>query len=87
MSTEDSKVSDRASPPTLNDEQIITERRKTRRSFLAATGVALGGAVALAATGCTLNDPDKKKQPATAKPSDPDQKTPKTTKPSDPDQK
>jgi hypothetical protein len=76
------KPRDQVSSRTLTDEQIKTERRTARRSFLAATGVALGGAVALATGGCGgLNDPDRKKPantpaPPTKKPdsTDPDSK-------------
>jgi hypothetical protein len=60
------KVDNQQSLPTLTDEQIVTERKSPRRSFLAATGAALlvGGAVALV-SGCG-NDPDKAKSQAPA---------------------
>ena len=47
---------------TLTDDQIVTERKSPRRSFLAATGAALlaGAAVTLVVAGCG-NDPDKAK--------------------------
>jgi hypothetical protein len=55
------KVDNQQSLPTLTDEQIVTERKSLRRSFLTATGAALlvGGAAALV-SGCG-NDPDKAK--------------------------
>jgi hypothetical protein len=63
---------------TLTDDQIVTERKLPRRSFLTATGTLLAGAAALVSgvraaaqdTGQEKkeSDPDKKKE------SDPDKK-------------
>lgn len=66
------------SPQTVTDDQIVTERRLPRRSFLSATGAVLTGAVAIVSglRAAPQADPDQKKA------SDPDQK-----KASDPDQK
>jgi hypothetical protein len=76
---------------SLTDEQIVTERKIPRRSFLTTAGVFMGGAAAIVAgtRATTLlaspqNDPDKKKA------SDPDKKKASTTgtkKASDPDKK
>jgi hypothetical protein len=51
--------------PTLSDEQIVTERKFPRRSFLTVTGALAGGAMALVVTGCG-QDPDKAKSQAPA---------------------
>jgi hypothetical protein len=71
------------SSQTLTDDQIVTERKLPRRSFLTAAGTFVAGAAAIVAgTRATAvlaspqNDPDKKKA------SDPDKK-----KASDPDKK
>ena len=45
---------------SLADEEIVTERRSPRRSFLAVTGAALLAGGALVISGCG-NDPDKTK--------------------------
>ena len=70
-------------PQTLTDDQIVTEKSLARRSFLAATSVALvGGAAALVLGTNALGqsqdpdksnnqDPDKVKDPGKAKARDP----------------
>jgi hypothetical protein len=69
------------SPQTLTDDQIVTERKLARRSFLRTAGVILaGGAVAIVAgrrAAAQDTDPDAKKD------TDPDQKK----KDTDPDSK
>jgi hypothetical protein len=71
------EVVNQQSLSTVTDEEIVTERKSPRRSFLAATGAALlaGGAVAFVVAGCG-NDPDKaKSQPPAQAPTpaqDPD---------------
>lgn len=64
------------SPQTLTDDQVVTDRKMPRRSFLAATGALLLGAAAVA-TGTRAgvlpqqgSDPDSKK----GKQGDPDSK-------------
>lgn len=72
----------KAGKQTVTDEQIVTERKFARRSFLTATGALLAGAVAVASglrASAQQDDPDKKK------PTDPDSKDKK--KGSDPDKK
>lgn len=75
---------------SLSEEQIVTERTLSRRSFLTSTGALLAGAVALA-TGMPLmaqekdSDADKKKTKASTKKSmkkgsDPDKKKTMTKK-------
>lgn len=72
----------------LRDDEIVTERRFSRRSFVAATGVFLtGGAMALLMDRTALavqNGPDQPKpaDPDSPKPADPDSK-----KSTDPDSK
>ncbi|MDE3135358.1 MAG: hypothetical protein KGL59_02185 [Acidobacteriota bacterium] len=86
---------------TLGDEQIVTERTLSRRSFLTTTGALLAGAVALASGVRAMaqekgTDPDKKKKKTATtkhskKGSDPDKKKASTKskkkqpKASDPD--
>lgn len=68
-------------PQKLTDEQI-TVNKLARRSFLAATGALLAGAVAVASGARAFvqqQDPDKQK--------DPDKKTDPDKKKSDPDKK
>ncbi|HEX4165196.1 MAG TPA: hypothetical protein VHZ55_06965 [Bryobacteraceae bacterium] len=79
------------SPDSITDDQIVTDRKIQRRSFLNTTGALLAGAAGIVsgarASGHgfqTQTDPDQKK------PSDPDQKKaadPDKKKASDPDQK
>ena len=80
---------DQKSSRTLTDDQIVTERKTPRRSFLAVAGTIVAGAAAIVAGTRATNllaspqgDPDKKKT------SDPDKKK-KTTKKTggDPDKK
>lgn len=73
-------MAEKAPKVTVTDEQIVTERKFPRRSFLAATGTLLAGAVAIASgvrASAQQADPDKKK------PADPD--TADKKKASDPD--
>lgn len=97
MAEKDPKVVGQESSRTLTDEQIVTERKMPRRSFLTAAGALLVGAAALAsgvrAVAQQGSDPDSKKatdpdSKDKKKGSDPDsKKKTKTTKPSDPDSK
>lgn len=95
-------MAEKAPKVTVTDEQIVTERKFPRRSFLTATGTLLAGAVAIASgvrASAQQSDPDKKKaaDPDTAdkkkKASDPDKKKKMSTKAksakkaSDPDKK
>lgn len=87
---------------TVTDDEIVTERRLPRRSFLSASGALLAGATgivsSLRASGLghpAQDDPDKKpadpdKRPDDAhkKPSDPDKKpADPDRRPADPDKK
>jgi hypothetical protein len=83
----------REASPSLADDQIVTERTFSRRSFLTATGALLAGAVALAAGVKGMaqekgSDPDSKKgkkkgtKKGAKKGGDPDKKKKKTAKPS-----
>jgi hypothetical protein len=79
---------DREPLQTLADDQIVTERRLPRRSFLSTTGALLAGATGivsgLRASGVrhsAQDDPDKKPPDPDKKPADPDKK------PADPDKK
>lgn len=82
MAEKDPKVVGPESSRTLTDEQIVTERKMPRRSFLTAAGALLVGAAALAsgvrAVAQQGADPDSKKA------ADPDSKDKKKT---DPDKK
>lgn len=82
MAEKDPKVVGPESSRTLTDEQIVTERKMPRRSFLTAAGALLVGAAALAsgvrAVAQQGTDPDSKKA------ADPDSKDKKKT---DPDKK
>ena len=82
---------DPESTQTLTDDQIVTESKLQRRSFLATAGAFVAGAAAVVAgaratdlLASPQNDPDKKKasDPDKKKGSDPDKK-----KGSDPDKK
>jgi hypothetical protein len=74
MTSRDPNEVSAAPSRTLTDKDITSERKYPRRSFLAAAGIAIAGAVAVTACG---GDPDsKKKSPA---PGDPD--TPKSPAP------
>ena len=70
---------------TLADDQIVTERKLPRRSFLATSGAFLAGAAAIVsgvrASAQEASDPDKKKS------GDPDKTDPDKKKGSDPDKK
>ncbi|HET9177055.1 MAG TPA: hypothetical protein VFQ24_01720 [Terriglobia bacterium] len=90
---------DQDSIRTLHDDQIVTERKLPRRSFLATAGTLMAGATAIVtgARAATLvafpqgqGDPGQQKpgDPDSQKPSDPDSKKPSdpdSKKPSDPD--
>ena len=77
MAEKDPKVVGQESSQTLTDEQIVTERKMPRRSFLTAAGALLVGAAALAsgvrAVAQQGSDPDSKKA------ADPDSKDKKKT--------
>ena len=77
MAEIDPKVVKQESSQTLTDEQIVTERKMPRRSFLTAAGALLVGAAALAsgvrAVAQQGSDPDSKKA------ADPDSKDKKKT--------
>ncbi len=83
MAEKDPRVVKQESSQTLTDDQIVTERKMPRRSFLTAAGALLVGAAALAsgvrAVAQQGTDPDSKKA------TDPDSKDKK--KASDPDKK
>jgi len=96
MAEKDPKVVKQESSQTLTDEQIVTERKMPRRSFLTAAGALLVGAAALAsgvrAVAQQGADPDSKKASDPdakdkKKGSDPDSKKKMKTKSSDPDSK
>ena len=65
MPEKDPRVVKQESSQTLTDEQIVTERKMPRRSFLTAAGALLVGAAALAsgvrAVAQQGSDPDSKK--------------------------
>ncbi|MGH9404106.1 MAG: hypothetical protein ACRD2P_18640 [Terriglobia bacterium] len=83
MADQDPKLVNQEPSKTLADEQIVTERKLPRRSFLTAAGAFLAGAAVIVsgvkAAAQEASDPDKKKG------SDPDKK--KKKKGSDPDKK
>jgi hypothetical protein len=91
MAEKDAKIVKQGKSQSVTDEQIKTERKFPRRSFLVATGTLLAGAVALASgvrASAQQSDPDSKKA------SDPDQtdkkkstKAKSAKKGSDPDKK
>lgn len=66
MVKEDPKAMDQKTSRTLKDDQIITERRLPRRSFLATAGTLLaGGAVAIVAgSRAAAQEPDSDAKPA-----------------------
>ena len=74
MTDKNHEAPDTESLRTVTDEEIVTERKVPRRSFLGATGAVLAGAAGIV-TGATAtglhhppqDDPDKK-------PADPDKK-------------
>lgn len=81
MADEDIEVPHRESPRTLSDDEIVTEQKVPRRSFLSTTGALLTGATGLvlgARASGLLNSPqdDPNKRPADPdkKPADPDKK-------------
>jgi len=95
MPQNDSKTTGPASPATLADEHIVTERKLPRRSFFIAAGALVAGSAALVACGNSSgqgrSDPDRDKHAAASRP-DPDQKRPdpdqtKAAPRPDPDQK
>lgn len=86
MPQDDVKATEPATPATLSDGQIVTERKIPRRSFFIAAGALVAGSAALVACGNNAGqgraDPDQKRpdpdqQKAPARP-DPDQKKPAT---------
>ncbi len=74
----DPEVVNPKSPRTLTDDQIVTEPKHPRRSFLTATGALLVGAAAIVSG--VRAEPQEKS-------SDPDAKKKEDTKASDPDAK
>jgi hypothetical protein len=94
MADESPKAVNPQSPHTLKDEEIVTERKFSRRSFMLGTVIA-GGAAALLAGSAALaqeQDPDKKKDAGSqsGKEQDPDKKKEtgsKSGKEADPDKK
>ncbi|MGH9378003.1 MAG: hypothetical protein ACRD1I_04315 [Terriglobia bacterium] len=92
MADQDPKIFNQEPSQTLADNQIVTERKLPRRSFLAATGAFLAGAAVVVsgvrAAAQEASDPDKKKGDSDKsdkkKGSDPDKKRKKG---SDPDKK
>src|SRR5258708_36910498 len=71
------EAANQKSPWTVTDDQIVTERKCPRRSFLTATGAALAAAAAIVSGAWAqaqekAGDPDAKKEAKKA--SDPDQK-------------
>jgi hypothetical protein len=82
-------------PLSITDDEIVTERRLPRRSFLSATGALLAGATGvvsgLRASGLRhqgQDDPDKKPADPDKRPADPDKKpADPDKKPADPDKK
>jgi hypothetical protein len=64
----DKKTENVESLPSLTDDQIVTERKVARRSFLASSGAVLAGAAGLvaglrAATARTVSQDDPKPRP------------------------
>lgn len=86
MSDKNTKVPNLEPLRTVTDDQIVTERKLPRRSFLSTTGALLTGAAGIVAgmRGSSLQDqtqdPDKK-------PADPDKKPADPDKPSDDERK
>ena len=90
---------DQDSTRTLNDDQIVTERKVPRRSFLATAGTLMAGATAIVAGARatslvafpqdqTTPDQQKPADPDSQKPADPDSQKPAdpdSQKPADPD--
>lgn len=81
MADKKPKVGKQESPRTITDDQIVTERKLPRRSFLSGTATLLaGGAAALIAGkraealshGPQAQDPDRRTDPDSRKASDPD---------------
>src|SRR5690348_320406 len=83
---------DQNSTRTLNDDQILTERKVPRRSFLATAGTLMAGATAIVAGARATSlvaFPQNQTNPDQQKPADPDQQKPAdpdSQKPADPDQ-
>ncbi|MGA8029046.1 MAG: hypothetical protein WB992_18055 [Bryobacteraceae bacterium] len=89
------EVTDLESLQTITDDEIVTERKVPRRSFLSTTGALLAGAAAVVSgvRASTLrsspqNDPDKKPADPDKKPADPDKRPADPDKrPADPDKR
>jgi outer membrane biosynthesis protein TonB len=96
MIDKNAEATDKESLQTITDDQIVTERKVPRRSFLSTTGALLAGAAGIVSgvrassfQNSSQDDPDKKK-PADPdkKPADPDKKpADPDKKPADPDKK
>ena len=95
MTDKTAEVPDLEPLRTVTDDQIVTERKVRRRSFLSATGAVLAGAAGIVsgvrASGLQnspQSDPDKKPADPDKKPADPDKKpADPDKKPADPDKK
>ncbi len=96
MSDKKTEVTNVESLQTIADDQIVTERKLPRRSFLGTTGALLAGAAGIVAgvrasniQDSGQNDPDKKPaDPDKKKSGDPDKKSADPDKkPADPDKK
>src|SRR2546427_10577599 len=74
MADENRKVVNPESPRTLTDDQIVTERKLPRRSFLSAAGTLFaGGAVGIVAAGrASAQDTDAGKKEGKEAANDPD---------------
>ena len=91
----DKKTENVESLPSLTDDQIVTERKVARRSFVATSGALLAGAAGLlaglrAATARTVSQDDPKPRPDDPpRPEDPDRRPadPDKPRPEDPDRR
>ncbi len=84
MPDKDIEATDSESLGTITDDQIVTERKVPRRSFLSTTGALLVGAAGIVSgvrAATPQNDPDKKPADPDKKAADPDKK------PADPDKR
>jgi hypothetical protein len=82
MADKNAEVPDLESLRTVTDDEIVTERKLPRRSFLSRTGAVLAGAAgivsgvrAAAPHSPQQDDPDKKPADPDKKPADPNKRT------------